>query len=373
MTTPSTSAQGPLARPTPAEIEAVTGVLQAHARGDIYLDVASGPEFSRDVVALIGRLTASPSPAASPASPSGVREAALHLAFEIGYCWRGMLVGQTLEDSRAVCRTLGADIFDGLNIDASEVPGFETADIGIYHAKRAIRKALAALASDATPAPTSGSEDGGDWRPVLTEMVAAMNRYGHDIGDGDIPSAHRSLMWRAEQLLAKPASEPAGGDVREALRWVEQNLAAAKRAMKTSAEHSDGRSNFAAHDAHKHLSTIAAALSPSAGPAGEGQDWKRIAKETEARANFLAEIIRDCPEARNVWGQRIADEAADALAAHPAPATVEISDAMIDAGCAAWVKLYPAFDGEKPQPTAGDVVKAILSAALAPATEGRKS
>lgn len=60
------------------------------------------------------------------------------------------------------------------------------------------------------------------------------------------------------------------------------------------------------------------------------------------------------------------------LYAHPAPATVEISDAMIDAGCAAWVKLYPAFDGEKPQPTAGDVVKAILSAALAPATEGRK-
>jgi len=80
-----------------------------------------------------------------------VREAALHLAFEIGYCWRGMLIGQTLEDSRAVSRTLGADIFDGLNIDASEVPGFEDADIGIYHAKRAIRKALAALASDASP------------------------------------------------------------------------------------------------------------------------------------------------------------------------------------------------------------------------------
>lgn len=44
---------------------------------------------------------------------------------------------------------------------------------------------------------------------------------------------------------------------------------------------------------------------------------------------------------------------------------VEVTLAMIDAGCAAWVQLYPGFEGEKPQPTAGDVVKAILAAALA--------
>jgi hypothetical protein len=43
----------------------------------------------------------------------------------------------------------------------------------------------------------------------------------------------------------------------------------------------------------------------------------------------------------------------------------EVTEAMIYAGCSAWVELYPAFEGEKPQPTAGDVVKTILIAALA--------
>lgn len=64
---------------------------------------------------------------------------------------------------------------------------------------------------------TSGSEAGGDWRSVLTDMVAAMYRYGHEIGDGDIPSAHRNLLSRAEQFLAKPSS-PAGSRVEQDLR-----------------------------------------------------------------------------------------------------------------------------------------------------------
>ena len=42
--------------------------------------------------------------------------------------------------------------------------------------------------------------------------------------------------------------------------------------------------------------------------------------------------------------------------------------AMIDMGCAAWIDLYPGFEGEKPHPTAGDVAVAIhrgmISAAL---------
>lgn len=66
------------------------------------------------------------------------------------------------------------------------------------------------------------------------------------------------------------------------------------------------------------------------------------------------------------------------LALVPAAGGVDavITDAMIDAGCAAWVNLYPAFKGEKPPPTAGDVVKAILTAALAspaPSETERKS
>ncbi len=80
-------------------------------------------------------------------------------------------------------------------------------------------------------------------------------------------------------------------------------------------------------------------------PAGDAREWKRIAKEAETRANFLAEIIRDCPEARDVWGKRIADEAAGTLAAlsasvKAAPGSgvagwklvpVEPDDAMIEA------------------------------------------
>lgn len=43
---------------------------------------------------------------------------------------------------------------------------------------------------------------------------------------------------------------------------------------------------------------------------------------------------------------------------------------MIDAACAAWANLHPGYPGEKPEPTAGDVVvavyRAILSEALSP-------
>lgn len=48
----------------------------------------------------------------------------------------------------------------------------------------------------------------------------------------------------------------------------------------------------------------------------------------------------------------------------PAGGEAVVTEAMIDAGCAAWVQLYPAFKGEKEPPTAGDVVKAILTAAM---------
>lgn len=53
------------------------------------------------------------------------------------------------------------------------------------------------------PAATPVSEAGGDWRSVLAGMVEAMNRYGHEVGDGDIPSAHRNLISQAERLLAE--------------------------------------------------------------------------------------------------------------------------------------------------------------------------
>lgn len=80
-------------------------------------------------------------------------------------------------------------------------------------ARDASRAALAAAAASR----------GEDWRPVLTGMVAAMNKRDSDFGDGEIPSAHRSLMWRAEQLLASPAAtsaETQGGDGVRALPYL---------------------------------------------------------------------------------------------------------------------------------------------------------
>jgi hypothetical protein len=50
---------------------------------------------------------------------------------------------------------------------------------------------------------------------------------------------------------------------------------------------------------------------------------------------------------------------------------VEPSDKMLDAGCGKWATLYPAFDGEKSQPTAGDVADTIYRAMLSAAGDGR--
>lgn len=69
---------------------------------------------------------------------------ALLEAFDLGYAWRGTLVGQTLEDSRAVGRTLCGDLFSDLPVNVNAVPSFDTADAGIVAAKAEIKRALAA-------------------------------------------------------------------------------------------------------------------------------------------------------------------------------------------------------------------------------------
>jgi hypothetical protein len=75
-------------------------------------------------------------------------------AFEIGFCWRSQLMGQTLEDSRAVGRTLQSYLFDDLSIDTSGYSSFESSDVGIVEAKKRIIKALRNVA--ATQSPGSG-------------------------------------------------------------------------------------------------------------------------------------------------------------------------------------------------------------------------
>lgn len=72
-------------------------------------------------------------------------------AFEMGFEWAMMLRGQTLEDSRAVGRTLYCDLFEPIaeqidaTIKAQGFNSFEPVEEGIGAAKRIIRAAISAM------------------------------------------------------------------------------------------------------------------------------------------------------------------------------------------------------------------------------------
>lgn len=94
--------------------------------------------------------------------------------FDIGFAWRGHLAGQTLEDSRAVGRTLGNDLFDDLPINADAVPSFDSADAGMVVAKAEIKRALweasdpislvpPIIAEPRLPQPAPSVIDGARW------------------------------------------------------------------------------------------------------------------------------------------------------------------------------------------------------------------
>lgn len=89
------------------------------------------------------------------------RAVALEEGFELGFNWSMMLRGQTLENSRAVGRTLYCDLFkpyaSAIAREASErgFNSFEDAESGIVASKAIIRAALRALIKPAAP---SGEE-----------------------------------------------------------------------------------------------------------------------------------------------------------------------------------------------------------------------
>lgn len=95
-------------------------------------------------------------------------------AFDLGFAWRGQLTGQTLEDSRAIGRTLGSDLFEGLPVNADAVPSFESADAGMVVAKAEIKRALweasdpillvpPIIAEPRLPLPAPSVIDGARW------------------------------------------------------------------------------------------------------------------------------------------------------------------------------------------------------------------
>jgi hypothetical protein len=77
-------------------------------------------------------------------------------AFEMGCAWANQLQGQTLEDSRAVGRTLGSDTFAAIapQIEAAEkelgFDPFTSADYGICAARKIINAAIAATPAGET-------------------------------------------------------------------------------------------------------------------------------------------------------------------------------------------------------------------------------
>lgn len=113
-----------------------------------------------------GDVVSTPAPSTHVATSADLIER----AFEIGFCWRSQLLGQTLEDSRAVGRTLESYIFEGLDIDLDYFNSFESSDAGIVEAKKRI---VAALRIAATPPQSRAvapiNHDDADLRPgVIT-------------------------------------------------------------------------------------------------------------------------------------------------------------------------------------------------------------
>jgi len=97
-------------------------------------------------------------PLGTNTSADQVEAVSLTDAFEMGFAWRGMLQGQTLEDSRAVGRTLYSDAFSKISaaiereVKAQGFNSFQDADAGISAAWKIILAAIAAL-----PAPDTNA------------------------------------------------------------------------------------------------------------------------------------------------------------------------------------------------------------------------
>lgn len=211
MTTPSTSAQGPdLRREEQLRIQAVGAAISRRE----WWEVEQAYNAIRDE---FDRRPASPSPAASPASPSGVRVKPLEW-HRVTYGWLAFEEWYRIEDN-------GPNWTDDrfwLYERGDRLGKFGTledaqAAMQVRHDQRII----ASLASDATPAPTSGSEATCNASLQVAAIPRAENtgRYLAETNDGRLLYLNHANQWQEmPNILAKPASEPAGGDVRDSIR-----------------------------------------------------------------------------------------------------------------------------------------------------------
>lgn len=112
-----------------------------------YCDWTVGPEspgHHPTMPSAIGAARAALNRLANRLAPQAPANLSLVDAFEMGYEWRGQLIGSNIEDSRAVGRTLGSVTFSerGLEINLKGFNSFDTADNGIYDAKQRIHADL---------------------------------------------------------------------------------------------------------------------------------------------------------------------------------------------------------------------------------------
>lgn len=114
-------------------------------------------------------------------------------AFEMGYVWAMTLRGQTMEDSRAVGRTLCSDTFDPIAKEIEEVmeavgfDSFTTAAAGIAASKLILK---AAIDKALNLSRTSTTDD------ALAERVAIVAWLREQAGDGNGPVQKRNLSFQ---------------------------------------------------------------------------------------------------------------------------------------------------------------------------------
>lgn len=162
-----------------------------------------GRELARAAIAAM--------PAQSPPPIMGeglVKRVSAVEAFEMGYAWNAMLWGQTLEDSRAVGRTLYSDTFEAIReeIDAEVkrvgFSSFEDADHGVCAAKEIIHAVLAL----ATPSLPEGMVMVPREHPVFKFLLGEGELEGCWYGD---PFIGRKPYWWREHLREALATSPA--------------------------------------------------------------------------------------------------------------------------------------------------------------------
>ena len=125
------------------------------------------------------------------------KKLSLEDAFEIGFNWARGLTGQTLEDSRAVGRTLGSDLFTELTLDLAGFNSFESADAGITASKAIIKRALRLAESH----PSAIREAVEGEREACAKLVAAYGIAGmpFDVGSWTPGAVAAAIRARGEE------------------------------------------------------------------------------------------------------------------------------------------------------------------------------